>query len=162
MFETFSERAKRVIFAARLAAGQRGAASMDVNDLIVGLITEDQGLTEEELAMTHGAFLPSRRKRDSFFSSNVGANILAKMKELLPQGLAIGSSADLSVSPELTSTFSLAKQVQLELHQSAVQPLHLLAAALVEGQSCLGALLLQEAGITHEKVRQLLDSGLTQ
>ena len=47
MFELFSQRARQVIFIARLKAGQRGAKTIEIEDLIVGFITEDQGEFEK-------------------------------------------------------------------------------------------------------------------
>jgi hypothetical protein len=46
MFDTFSQRARQAVFAARWRAGQRGADEMCVEDLVVGLIIEDQGMIE--------------------------------------------------------------------------------------------------------------------
>jgi hypothetical protein len=42
MFESYSIRAKRVIFVARVESGARGAAMLDLDDLLAGLIIEDQ------------------------------------------------------------------------------------------------------------------------
>jgi uncharacterized protein (TIGR03435 family) len=45
MFERFTERARRVLFFGRYEASQIGAASIDAEHLLLGLIREDKGLT---------------------------------------------------------------------------------------------------------------------
>src|SRR5262249_42218586 len=45
MFDSYSERGRRVIFLARLEAGARGAEMIDVDDLLTALIVEDQKKT---------------------------------------------------------------------------------------------------------------------
>jgi hypothetical protein len=47
MFELYSERARQVIFLARLESGARGAEMIDVDDLLAALIVEDQNKTPE-------------------------------------------------------------------------------------------------------------------
>src|ERR1700680_1147514 len=49
MFDVFSMRARQIVFAARLKAGERGASVMDVEDLLLGLMLEDQGEPMENL-----------------------------------------------------------------------------------------------------------------
>jgi hypothetical protein len=49
MFQQFSERAKQVIFLARVGAGRRGAEMIEVNDLLAALLLEDQNKTSEAL-----------------------------------------------------------------------------------------------------------------
>jgi hypothetical protein len=51
MFELYSERARQVIFLARLESGARGAEMIDVDDLLAALIVEDQNKTPEFLEM---------------------------------------------------------------------------------------------------------------
>ena len=42
MFGNFSVRARQVVFAARVNAGQRGGKVIEMNDFLAALITEDQ------------------------------------------------------------------------------------------------------------------------
>ena len=42
MFDSYSIRAKQVLFLARLESGTRGAEMLDLDDLLAGLIIEDQ------------------------------------------------------------------------------------------------------------------------
>jgi hypothetical protein len=43
MFETFSERSRRIVFLSRKLAGRRGATPIEVEDLVDALVIEDQG-----------------------------------------------------------------------------------------------------------------------
>jgi hypothetical protein len=52
VFDAFSVRARQIVFAARFKAGERGAASIEVEDLLLGLILEDQGMLGERLFPT--------------------------------------------------------------------------------------------------------------
>jgi hypothetical protein len=49
VFEVFSMRARQIVFAARLKAGERGANLIDVEDFLLGLVLEDQGMLGESL-----------------------------------------------------------------------------------------------------------------
>jgi len=50
MFDTFSERAKQMVFAAPVKAGKRGANMVDVDDFLVGVVLEDQGVLTDVLS----------------------------------------------------------------------------------------------------------------
>jgi len=41
MFQHYSMRALRVVFAARFKAGERGSDALDVGDLVAALVVED-------------------------------------------------------------------------------------------------------------------------
>ena len=47
VFEVFSMRARQIVFAARLKAGERGANLIDIEDFLLGLVLEDQGMLGE-------------------------------------------------------------------------------------------------------------------
>jgi ATP-dependent Clp protease ATP-binding subunit ClpA len=173
MFENFSLRAKKVVIVTRLEAGQRGADSIDVNDLVAGLITEDQDMTSLDLneqdphvkeflekePKPMGVLFPLAysKKRERFFPSEVAANLLAKLKEILPLANSIHHTTAMETSPGFETVIRAAKQLQHEFHQRKVHPLHLLAAALRE--PCEASRMLQAEGITEERVLQLLRSG---
>jgi hypothetical protein len=42
MFDHFSDRSRRIVFFSRVLAGQRGAAAIEVQDLMEALVIEDQ------------------------------------------------------------------------------------------------------------------------
>ena len=49
MIDDFSMRAKQIVFAARFSAGERGANVINVEDFLLGLVLEDQGMLEKNL-----------------------------------------------------------------------------------------------------------------
>jgi hypothetical protein len=49
MIDDFSARARQITFAARFKAGERGAKMIDIDDFLVGLVLEDQGLLVESV-----------------------------------------------------------------------------------------------------------------
>lgn len=154
MFETFSERGRHVIFATRVKAGERGGDALDIADLLVGLILEDQGMLATavfpKLGGTTGAlYRPSTHT--PFFSSTQAQELLASLEKLLPQSQPVPTTAEIPISPSLKRAIDSAKALQTSLQHSAVEPLHLLAAALAE-ESSPGAQLLRDAGVTEEKV----------
>jgi ATP-dependent Clp protease ATP-binding subunit ClpA len=172
MFETFSERARRVIFVARLEAGQRGAGFIGVNDLVIGLIAEDQDPNSKDLneqdpkvkktmeslpAFGVRLFPPSYAlDREPFFSPEVATVPLAKIKGILPRADSIPHNAEMRTSSEFETAIQAAKQLQHEFRGGKVQPLHLLAAALRE--PCEATATVREAGVTEEKVRRALEA----
>jgi hypothetical protein len=44
MIDNFSTRARQITFAARFKAGERGAKMIDIDDFLVSMVLEDQGL----------------------------------------------------------------------------------------------------------------------
>ena len=156
MFDTFSTRAKQIVFAARYKAGERGANMIDVDDLLVGLLVEDQGMLGENLfSKLHdgrGTLHIEAPAHTPFFSQEIANNLLTGMRDLLPQSQPVGHSTEIPVSPALERVFDASKDFQLQFQQSQIVPLHLLAAILTE-ESSQGVKLLQEFGITQEKVR---------
>jgi hypothetical protein len=50
MFDSYSLRAKQVLFLARLESGARGAEMLDLDDLLTGLIIEDQNVIPSALS----------------------------------------------------------------------------------------------------------------
>ena len=50
MFDSYSIRAKQVLFLTRLESGARGADMLDLDDLLAGLIIEDQNAIPSTLA----------------------------------------------------------------------------------------------------------------
>jgi hypothetical protein len=102
MFSLYSERARRVIFLARLESGARGAEMIDVDDLIAAWIVEDQNKIPEFLEMlgrsdrvigstTHQPFLPP----------DVATSLLESIEGSLPRSESIPTSADMGISPAL-------------------------------------------------------------
>lgn len=61
MLDSFSLRSKQIIFAARIKAGERGANTIEIDDLLVGLVLEDQRMLEKGLYpnLPEGPFISS-------------------------------------------------------------------------------------------------------
>jgi hypothetical protein len=159
MFEIFSMRARRVVFAARLKAGQRGAAMIDVGDLLLGILLEDQGMmgsllsimTEENRPATLEPF-PSHTP---FFPLGAPDELQKKIEKLLSRSKPVAQTIEIPLSPELKCAFDGAIHIQDMFHHKRIEPLHLLAAVLAE-ESSQYVKLLQDFGITREQVLQRL------
>ena len=54
MFELYSNRARQIIFLARVESGARGAEIIDVEDFLVSLIMEDQNIRSQALLKLMG------------------------------------------------------------------------------------------------------------
>jgi len=159
MFDVFSMRARQIVFAARFAAGERGADIIGVDDLLVGLVLEDQGLLTDVLSKLHGepvAFAGSAESHIPFFPPKTAQDLLNRMEKLLPRSKPILPTTSASVSPALGRVFDSAKALQGQFRHSHIEPLHLLAGILTEGSS-EGVTLLQGCGVTRENVLRALD-----
>lgn len=170
---TFSRRAKRLLLEALLKARERGADSIHLDDLIAGLIKEDQDPRSLELNEQHPRVREAREKqwepgappgilfarecwipREPFFAPEVATELLDKLKEILPRSKP--RTDGMHTSAEFNRAFEVAEQLRNEFHQQEVQPLHVLAAAL--RQSCRATKLVLEAGITEEEVLEAVRS----
>lgn len=178
-----SERAMSVLIVAHLEAEQRGASSVDVNDLILALVAEDQDPRAADLFSNDASleelfspkypmsYEPYEKGREPFFSPKVAADTLIKLNEILPRSNSLPPGSEMQTSAAYDRVLKAANELPGELHQGeveirsgtdarppgvyqAVVPLDLLAAALLE--PCEGTKLLQAAGVTEEKVLQVL------
>jgi hypothetical protein len=162
MFETFTMRARQVVFAARIKAGQRGAPMMDVGDLLLGMLIEDQGMMASVLPsiMTEGqgatSLLPLPAQTP-FFPLGAANELLYRIEKLLPQSKPIAQTVEIPLSPDLKRVFDGANDVQSMFQHKEIEPLHLLAAVLTE-ESSRYVKLLQEVAITKELVLQRLNA----
>ena len=156
MIDAFSMRAKQIVFAARFRAGERGANLIDVEDFLLGLVLEDQEMLGKNLFSKlhdgHGTVLDRAPSHVPFFSQEEAKNLVTSIEALQTQSKPIGP-----LSPALERAFGSAKDFQVHFHHSQIEPLHLLAGILTE-ESSQGVTLLQEFGITREKVLQQLRS----
>jgi len=173
MRETFSRRTKRLLLEALRKARERGTDSIHLDDLIAGLITEDQDPDSLELNEQHPAVKSARERepkplgvlfsrdcwipRDPFFAPEMAAELLAKLKRILRRSNP--RTDGMLTSPQFDRAFEVAEQLRNDFHQKEVQPLHVLAAAMRE--PCEAAKLLQEAGITEEKFLRLFEARLS-
>ena len=155
MLDAFSLRSRQIVFAARFKAGERGASMIDIDDLLVGLVLEDQGMLEKGLfSKLHegaGHFVNQAPLHTSFFCPEMANNFLAKIEGILPRSQSVDLSTEIPLSPALEQTFNSAKDIQTRFQHSQIEPLHLLAALLIE-ESSQGVKLLHGSGITQENV----------
>lgn len=114
MFELYSERARRIIFLARLQAGARGAETIDIDDLLAALIVEDQNKTPEFLEMLGrggGRFIDSTTHQP-FLPPDAASSLLENIQRSAPQSDAIPTSADMGLSPALKETLAAASDLK--------------------------------------------------
>ncbi len=156
MFEAFSRRARGVLVAARFKAGQRGADAIGVDDLLLGLIVEDQGILFREVhpEVESSEVESPQESHSPFFPSDIASVLLMKIGELLPRSDPVPSSREMGVSTDLKSLLVEARELQRELRHNEVEPLHLLAAVLRKSSHAVD--LLRQAGIYREKVMNTL------
>ena len=153
MFDNFSTRARLLVFAARFKAGERGAAMVDTDDLLVGLVLEDQGLLLKNLFpdVEEIAWVGKGQPHVPFFSHKLAEDLLTKLEKSLPQSQPVPETTEIPLSSLLERVFDLAKELQSQFRHSHMEPLHLLAAILKEDSS-EGAKLLRRSGVTLENV----------
>jgi ATP-dependent Clp protease ATP-binding subunit ClpA len=153
MFDFYSERAKEVLFIARAESRARGAKMLDVDDLLVSLIMEDQGIRSQAMLEIANAPDPSQlpvEPHTAFLPAEVAVKLLAEVQDALPRRQSVPASADLPVSGALSLVLGVANDLQQKFQSKQVTPLHLLAAVLAGSTN--GVLSLREAGITQETV----------
>ena len=163
MFDTFSMRARRVVFAARVKAGERGADNIGIDDFLLGLILEDQdmigSLMETSFPDSHQEeIIVSKSPAEAhirFFDPEIASELLIQIGNLLPQSSPISLTTEIPLSSDLKRVFDEADNFRKVLHHDRIEPLHLLVLILRE-KPTEGAELLQKAGITGERVLQTL------
>jgi hypothetical protein len=133
MFERYTEKARRTIFFARYEASQLGAKCIETEHLLLGLLRES-------------SLLPSI---DSI------KYIQQRIRALTPVREKISSSVDLPLSQESKRVLVYSAEEAEKLKHVYVSPRHLLLGLLREEKS-LAASLLQEHGLSIEKVREEL------
>jgi len=152
----FSIRAMQTLFAARFKAGQRGANVIEVDDLLFGIVLEDQGMMENVLPMAKDSIpeLPSP-SHSPFFPPATAGDIITRIENLLPQSEPYTHTIEVPLSADLERTFDEAKNLRSMFHHKQIEPLHLLAAVLGQ-ESNQHVKLLRETGITREMVMERL------
>jgi hypothetical protein len=157
MFDSFSLRSTRIVFAARIKAGERGAGTIDIDDLLVGLVLEDQGLEKGLFGnLQEGTvhFVNQAPLHAPFFSPEIANDFLAKIEGILPTSAPVGTSTEIPLSSAVVHAFNSVEEIQTRFRHSQIEPLHLLAALLAEESQ--GVMLLHDSGITQEKVLRTL------
>jgi ATP-dependent Clp protease ATP-binding subunit ClpA len=161
MFEDFSERARRIIFFSRKVAGERGAAAIEVEDLVQVLVLEDQAdyaklFPESAVPGTARMALPTHR---AFFTAEVAAEIQRGLEPLmLSKANPLPTSVDMPLSDAAQRVLLAAMDRAKESHDGQVEPLHLLAEVLSDDATAV-ADALKQAGMTQEAVEAAIESG---
>jgi len=158
MFDQYSDRARRIIFIARLKAGQDGAPRIEESHLIASLIIEDQGgnfakpLTGIPISGSHVTTAASVTSQvgKPFFVSATAQRLLALLEEQSSHLQPIPAAADLPLSAGAERILESAVQLKQRFQHKEVRPLHVLAAALAQNSSTKE--LFREAGVTEDKV----------
>ena len=149
MFEDYSTRSKLVLFLTRLESGARGAEVLDLDDLVAGLIIEDQnaipsavaklGMTGELMVLPqHQPFLPP----------DAATSLLERIHQSATRSEPIPQSKDMPISPDLREILAAASNLREELHSKEVTPLHLLTVTLRGSHN--RAQVFRDVGITEE------------
>jgi ATP-dependent Clp protease ATP-binding subunit ClpA len=160
MFEDFSERARRLIFFSRKVAGERGAAAIEVEDLVQVLVREDQAeyaklFPESAVPVAARMAVPKHRP---FFTAEVAAEIQRKLEPLMPsKAKFLPTSVEMPLSETAQRVLLAAMDRSKESHDRQVEPLHLLAEVLSDDTSPV-ADALKQAGVTQEAVEAAIES----
>ncbi|MEZ5355709.1 MAG: Clp protease N-terminal domain-containing protein [Bryobacteraceae bacterium] len=133
MFERYTESARKMIFVARYEAGTFGACYIESEHLLLGLLREDEWLRERAPIDT----------------------VRAKIEKLGREHPRPPATENLPLSHESKRVLAHGAEESERLNHREVHCGHLAAGLLREGQ-CLGARLLNEAGVTLETVRERL------
>jgi len=157
MFDGYSIRAKQVLFLARLESGARGAEMLELDDLLTGLMIEDQNVIPSALAKPglEGQFMDSP-EHHPFLPPDTATNVLEKIHQLHPRSQPIPHSTDMPISSDFGEILAGASQLRKELQSKEVTPLHLLAVTLRRSHGEIGIDPLRDAGITEEKILEAI------
>jgi hypothetical protein len=154
MFDAFSSRSRIVVFVARFKAGERGSTTIDTEDLLIGLIREDQG--------THGPMLSSFPSGEGssvfpapthkqFFDPTIATTLQGSIEKSLPNLEPIATLTEIPLSDGLTPVFDAADAYRTQFQHDEVEPLHLLAAVFNDEGSVAERELLK-IGVTRDEV----------
>lgn len=160
MFSDYSTRALRVIFIARLKAGNAGATAIDIDHLVAGIVVEDGGKNAMAKLLnvdpnSIGVMTDMEPHPVPFFPPEVAAMLLAKIDEHSPHSEPIPQLTEMPTTSELTQVLNAAQDLRRQFQSAKVYPLHLLAAALGDPSS-KASQVLRDAGISQEKVLEAL------
>ena len=140
-------------FRRTFAAGERGSNAIDVEDLLIGLVREDQGthgsMLSKFLGDGVGSDFPTRTHKQ-FFDPAVATSLLNNIEESVPHLEPIAISTEIPVSDELSRVFEAAEVYRTQFHHDEIEP-HLLV-AVFNDEGSVSVRELRAAGITQEEV----------
>ncbi len=141
MFERYTEEARNVIFFGRYEASQYGAASIETEHLLLGLLRADEALVRRFLHPQE--MIEGIRKRFEEYT---------EVRE------RTSTSLDLPLSHECKRVLAYSAEEAEALKQRSIGTAHLLLGLLREEQ-CAAARLLREHGLRLQEVRDEIVRG---
>lgn len=141
MFERYTEKARRAIFFARYEASQFGSLYIETEHLLLGLLREDNALTNRFLR-----------------SDASGESIRKQIEDHTTVHEKVSTSIDLPLSNECKRVLAYAAEEAERLSQEDIRTEHLLLGLLRE-EKCFAATILRESGVTLLAVREELPPG---
>lgn len=155
LFDEYSRRARSVIFLARTGAGQRGAGAIEIGDLLMALLSEDQGQTRNRIFGPSATSSPTAGvgpwPHAPVLASELAKGLQDAVESLLSRSRPAPKSQEMPVSPAVHRVLETACDLRVELGEDRVQPVHLLAAAVEDGSDAC-AELFRRAGVTRRSV----------
>ena len=136
MFERYTEKARRVIFFARYEASQYGAAFIESEHLLLGLLREDWALNKRIL----------RQK-------GTAEDIRKEIEGQITIGKRVSTSVEMPLSVESKHILNWAAEEAERLGHKHIGTEHLLLAMLRE-EKCLAARILQKRGVVLATLRE--------
>ena len=133
MFERYTEKARRIVFFARYEASEFGSPCIETEHLLLGFLRES----------VTNRFLPL----------NSIISIRHRIRALTPVREKISTSVDLPLSHESKRVLAYSAEEAEKLKHGHIGPEHMLLGLLRE-EKCLAANLLQERGLSIERVRE--------
>jgi hypothetical protein len=141
MFESYTEKARRVIFFARFEASQFGSPYIESEHLLLGLLREDKALV------------------NTFLHGHAGVEFIRKqIEEQTVFREKVPTSVDLPISEECKRILAFAAEEAENLSHKFIGTGHLFLGVL-RVQDCFAAALLREKGITLEGAREQIGNG---
>ena len=124
---------------------------LDLDDLLTGLIIEDQNVIPSALARLgmEGQFVGSP-EHHAFLPHDTASNLLENIHQSHPRSQSIPHSTDMPISSDLAEILTAASDLREELQSKEVTPLHLLAVTMRRSHSGMQAL--RDMGIREEEV----------
>lgn len=136
MLERYTAKARRVIFMARYEVSRFGAAAIETEHLLLGLLHEEESILSR--------FFPARPSIDAI-RAQVEERVL--IREKIPEFIEVPLSA------ESKNVLGYGAEEADSLSHREIKPEHLLLGLLKEKDS-LGAKILRENGVEYAAVRR--------
>jgi ATP-dependent Clp protease ATP-binding subunit ClpC len=147
MFESYTEKARRVIFFARYEASKVGSPYVETEHLLLGLLLKDKSLG----VVLQQKVLAKRVSRDRATAESIRKQI----ERQITVRDKIASSVDLSLSNESKRVLAYAAEEAKRLLHKQIDTAHLFLGLLRE-EKCSAARMLRERGVDLLSVREEL------